>query len=145
MPLKETSGQILNVGDRVKMNIKVIGEGDMDGVEYTTSGVNYWRYMNEHPDEVYTVEGLDLSRGEAQYVLSGAMGGNTWYSDELILVPAPESIFEVIKNMTLEEMVKDLFPMVLGQCEEGFPSPELVKIWLNSKPETMEVHDAEKV
>lgn len=65
MPLKETSSQILNVGDRVKMNIKVIGEGE--------------------------------------------------------------------------------FPMVLGQCEEGVPSPELVKIWLNSKPETMEAHDAEKV
>lgn len=38
--------------------------------------------------------------------------------------------------MTLEEMSQNLFPMVLGQCEEGVPSPELVEQWLNSKPAT---------
>ena len=137
MALKETSGHLLKVGDRVKMNIQVIGEGDLDGVEITES-FNYWRYMNEHPDEVYTVENLDLSSDDPQYILSGAMGNNTWYSDELILVPMPESIFEVIKNMTLEEMSQNLFPMVLGQCEEGVPSPELVEQWLSSNPATNE-------
>lgn len=136
MALKETSGHTLKVGDRVKMNIPVIGEGDMEEVEFTSAGFNYWRYMNEHPDEVYTVEDIDLSIDDPQYILSGAMGNNTWCSDELILMPAPESIFEVIKNMTLEEMSKDLFPMVLSQCEEGVPSPELVENWLNSKPGT---------
>lgn len=103
-----------------------------------TESFNYWRYMNEHPDEVYTVENLDLSSDDPQYILSGAMGNNTWYSDELILVPMPESIFEVIKNMTLEEMSQNLFPMVLGQCEEGVPSPELVEQWLSSNPATNE-------
>ena len=136
MALKETSGHLLKVGDRVKMNIPVIGEGDLDGVEITESGLDYWQYMNAHPDEVYAVEDIDLSSDDPQYILSGAMSGNTWYSDELILVPTPESIFEVIKNMTLEEMSRELFPMVLGQCEEGIPSPELVEDWLNSKPET---------
>lgn len=135
MALKETSGYLLKVGDRVKMNIKVIGDGDLDGVEITESGFDYWRYMNEHPNEVYTVEDIDFSSDDQQYILSGAMGGNTWYSDELILVPMPESIFEVIKNMTLEEMSQKLFPMVLGQCEEGVPSPELIEEWLNSKPD----------
>lgn len=134
MALKETRGHLLKIGDRVKMNIKVIGDGDLAGVEITASGFNYWRYMNEHPDEVYTVEDIDLSGDDPQYILSGAMGGNTWYSDELILVPTPESIFEVIKNMTLEEMSQKLFPMVLSQCEDGVPSPELVEQWLNSKP-----------
>lgn len=44
MSLKEASGHVLNVGDKVKMNIPVIAEGEMDGVEYTASGKNYWRY-----------------------------------------------------------------------------------------------------
>lgn len=135
MAAKETSGHLLKVGDRVRMNIKVIGDGDLDGVEITASGFNYWRYMNEHPDEVYTVEDIDLSSDDPQYILSGAMGGNTWYSDELILVPTPESIFEGIKNMTLEEMSQKLFPIVLRQCEDGVPSQELIEEWLNSKPD----------
>lgn len=138
MSMTATSGHLLKVGDRVKMNIKVIGEGDLNGVEFTNTEFNYWRYMNEHPDEVYTVEDIDLSGDNPQYILSGAMGNNTWYSDELILVPMPESIFEVIKNMTLEEMSQNLFPMVLGQCEEGVPSPELVEQWLSSNPTTNE-------
>lgn len=121
MAIKEISGHILEIGDRVKMNIPKIGEGDMDGVEFTLSGENYWRYMNTHPDEVYTVEGFDNSGAEPQYILSGRMGGNTWYSDELLLQPAPQDRFEVIKNMTLEEMAKDLLPMILGLCEEGVP------------------------
>lgn len=149
MTLKETSGNLLEVGDRVKMNIKAIGEGDLDGVEYTASGFNYWRYMNEHPDEIYTVEGIDLSGSDPLYILSGAMCNNTWYSDELILVPTPGSIFEVIKNMTIEEMSKELFPMVLRQCKGGVPSPELVEIWLNSKPKTnseqVEAQNAEDI
>lgn len=135
MALKETSGHLLKVGARVKMNIPVIGEGDLNGVESTESGFDSWQYMNEHPDEVYKVEDIDLSSDDPQYILSGAMGGNTWYSDELILVPTPESVFEVIKNMTLEEMSQKLFPMVLSQCEEGIPSPELVEQWLISKPD----------
>lgn len=135
MAIKEISGHILEIGDRVKMNIPKIGEGDMDGVEFTLSGENYWRYMNTHPDEVYTVEGFDNSGAEPQYILSGRMGGNTWYSDELLLQPAPQDRFEVIKNMTLEEMAKDLLPMILGLCEEGAPSAELVQEWLCGKPE----------
>lgn len=135
MALKETSGHLLKVGARVKMNIPVIGEGDLNGVESTESGFDSWQYMNEHPDEVYKVEDIDLSSDDPQYILSGAMGGNTWYSDELILVPTPESVFEVIKNMTLEEMSQKLFPMVLSQCEEGVPSPELIEEWLNSRPD----------
>lgn len=135
MAIKETSGHILEIGDRVKMNIPKIGKGDMDGVEFTLSGENYWRYMNAHPDEVYTVEGVDDSKAEPQYILSGRMGGNTWYSDELLLQPAPQDRFEVIKNMTLEEMSKDLLPMILGLCEEGVPSVELVQEWLCGKPE----------
>mgnify|MGYP000438262916 FL=1 len=98
MAIKETSGHILEIGDRVKMNIPKIGKGDMDGVEFTLSGENYWRYMNAHPDEVYTVEGVDDSKAEPQYILSGRMGGNTWYSDELLLQPAPQDRFEVIKK-----------------------------------------------
>lgn len=135
MALKETSGHLLKVGARVKMNIPVIGEGDLNGVESTESGFDSWQYMNEHPDEVYKVEDIDLSSDDPQYILSGAMGGNTWYSDELILVPTPESVFEVIKNMTLEEMSQKLCPMVLSQCEEGVPSPELIEEWLNSRPD----------
>lgn len=109
MELKETSGHILEIGDKVKMNIKVIGEGDLDGVEFTTNGKNYWRYMNQHPDEIYTITGFDFSNDEeTTYNLSGYMADNNWYSAELILVAKPTTIFEAIKSMTIEEMTEFL-------------------------------------
>ena len=52
MAIKETPGHRLNIGDKVKMNIAVIGAGDLDGIEFTTSGKDYWRYMNEHPEKI---------------------------------------------------------------------------------------------
>ena len=121
MPLHEISGHVLKVGDRVKMNIEGIGQGSPDGVEFTKSGKNYWRYMNQHPDEVYTITKVDFSYDDCPYFLSGYMDTN-WAADELILVPIPASRFEVIKNMTLQEMAKDLLPMVLDLCECNWSS-----------------------
>ena len=141
MPLREISGQVLKVGDRVKMNIEAIGQGDLDGVEFTNSGTNYWRYMNQHPDEVYTVTKVDYDYDDCPYFLSGYMSGNNWAADELILVPAPASRFEVIKNMTLQEMAADLLPMVLDLCEDGVPSPELILEWLSGAPDTGRISD----
>lgn len=135
MSIKEVSGHRLEIGDKVRMNITVIGAGDLDGVDITSSGENYWRYMNEHPNEVYTVVGLNLETDDASYFLSGYMQGNNWYADELIHVPEPKSVFEVIKNMTIEEMGSELLPMMLALCEEGVPSPEVVREWLSGKPE----------
>ncbi len=133
--LKETSGHILEIGDKVRMNIPVIAEGDMDGVEFTKSGQNYWRYMCQHPHEVYTVVDFDFSNeDETSYILSGEMGGNNWFSNELILVPEPRSNFEVIKNMTEEEMSQQLLPMILSLCESGVLSPHTFMDWLSSKP-----------
>ena len=134
MPLHEISGHVLKVGDRVKMNIEAIGQGSPDGVEFTKSGKNYWRYMNQHPDEVYTITKVDFSYDDCPYFLSGYMDTN-WAADELILVPIPASRFEVIKNMTLQEMAKDLLPMVLDLCEDGVPTQELVSEWLSSAPD----------
>ncbi len=134
MPLHEISGHVLKVGDRVKMNIEAIGQGSLDGIEFTKSGKNYWRYMNQHPDEVYTITKVDFSYDDCPYFLSGYMDTN-WAADELILVPIPASRFEVIKNMTLQEMAKDLLPMVLDLCEDGVPTQELVSEWLSSAPD----------
>ena len=134
MPLHEISGHVLKVGDRVKMNIEGIGQGSPDGGEFTKSGKNYWRYMNQHPDEVYTITKVDFSYDDCPYFLSGYMDTN-WAADELILVPIPASRFEVIKNMTLQEMAKDLLPMVLDLCEDGVPTQELVSEWLSSAPD----------
>lgn len=134
MPLHEISGHVLKVGDRVKMNIEAIGQGDLDGVEFTKSGKNYCLYMNQHPDEVYTITKVDFNYEDCPYFLSGYMDTN-WAADELILVPTPTSRFEVIKNMTLQEMAKDLLPMVLDLCEDGVPTQELVSEWLSSAPE----------
>lgn len=134
MPLHEISGHVLKVGDRVKMNIEGIGQGSPDGVEFTKSGKKYWRYMNQHPDEVYTITKVDFSYDDCPYFLSGYMDTN-WAADELILVPIPASRFEVIKNMTLQEMAKDLLPMVLDLCEDGVPTQELVSEWLSSAPD----------
>lgn len=136
MALIETVGHQLEVGDKVRMNISIIAEGEMDGVEFTASGKNYWRYMNEHPDEVYTVIAIDENNEDCPYVLSGYMesdGGN-WSSDELFHVPEPANRFEVIKNMTVSEMAKGLIPMLIELCEEGVPSEETVQEWLLSNP-----------
>lgn len=92
--------------------------------------------MNEHPDEVYTVTGLELdTSSECIYILSGYMGDNNWAADELIHVPEAQSNFEVIKNMTMDEMVEELIPLITGLCEDGIPSHAAVKKWLSSKPE----------
>lgn len=132
---KEISGQALKVGDRVKMNIEVIGKGDLDGVEFTSSGFNYWLYMQTHPDEVYTIVALDFSMSdECIYVLSGAMGGNTWAADELILLQEPKTVFEAIKNMTIEEMSEELIPLIQRFCEDGVPTNESMLEILNSDP-----------
>lgn len=138
MAMKETSGHILNVGDKVRMNIPVIGAGDLDGIEVTTTGKDYWRYMNEHPDEVYTITKYDFAYEDCPYRLSGYMSDNTWASDELIHVPEPQNRFELLKNMTVEEMARELIPMVMELCEDGVPSEELVLDWLNSL-ETKEI------
>jgi hypothetical protein len=136
MALKETSGHLLKVGDRVRMNIPVIEKGDMDGVEFTADGKDYWRYMNEHPDEVYTVTAIEADDccSECIYVLSGYMGDNTWASDELILVPQPETMFEVMKNLTREESPSFILSMIYQLCEEGLPPPEAIEEWLDLQP-----------
>lgn len=134
MAVIPTSRQNLNVGDKVKMNISLIERGDLDGIAYTTSGKDYWRYMNEHPDEVYTVTAIDTTRGEGEicYCLDGYMSGNNWYSDELIHIPAPSSRYEVIKNMTLDEMATDLLPLLSEILEDGLPSNQLFKEFLEA-------------
>ena len=87
------------------------------------------------------LEPHDFSRGSRQfryedcpYILSGYMGDNGWSSDELILLPTPKPRFEVIKNMTIEEMSVQLIPMIIGLCEEGIPCEECVREWLESMP-----------
>lgn len=135
MAILETTGHRLEVGDRVRMNISVLQDSDRDGVEFTADGTNYWRYICQHPDEVYTIVGMDFDYETCPYILSGAMAGNTWASDELILVPEPTTNFEVIKNMTEEEMGEQLLPMLLALCEEGVPSPETFKEWLSARLE----------
>ena len=135
MGIQNTSGQLLKIGDKVKMNIEVIGQGDLDGVEIgDNDSVNYWRYMNQHPDEVYTITGLNLNYDTCPYELSGAMSGNTWASDELILLPEPTSRFEIIKNMTFEEMRDNLLPMLQELCAYGVPSKQMMEQWLTRHP-----------
>lgn len=135
MGIQNTSGQLLKIGDKVRMNIEVIGQSDLDGVEIgDNDSVNYWRYMNQHPDEVYTITGLNLDYDTCPYELSGAMSGNTWASDELILLPEPTSRFEVIKNMTLEEMRDNLLPMLQELCAYGVPSKQTMEQWLKHHP-----------
>lgn len=41
--LKQTSGHRFNVGDKERMNIETIEKGDLDGVEITNTGKDYWR------------------------------------------------------------------------------------------------------
>lgn len=134
MSIREVGGQLLNIGDKVKINIDVVGQGDLDGVEITASGKNYWRYILQHPEEVYTVCNLDLDL-DCPYQLDGFLEGASWSAEELILLPAPSSRFEVIKNMSLAEMKEHLFPMILSACEDGVPSPELISQWLEEPPE----------
>lgn len=135
MALHDVPHQLLEVGDKVKMDIKgILKRDDMDGIEITATGDNYLKYMLAHPEEVYTVVALDLNYEFCPYVLSGPMGNNTWARDELIYVPEAQTRFEVIKNMTLQEMAEKLMPMIAALFEEGVPCPELVEAWLNGSP-----------
>ena len=137
MALTPVSGHQLEIGDKVRMNIKQIGDGDLDGIEITADGKNYWKYMNEHPNEVFTVVGFDFSNDdETSYELDGYMSGNNWYADELIHIPTAKSRYEAIKNMTLEEMSTDLLPMLAEICEDGIPSQELFRNFLESAPQS---------
>lgn len=113
--------------------IKEIEKGDMDGVEFTKTGENYWRYICAHPDEVYTITGIDLNYDECPYILSGFLGNNTWSSEELILVPDPTDNFEVIKNMTKEEMIAQLPDMLHKQFGLDLSKKDIQE-WINAKP-----------
>ena len=139
MALKETIGNILEIGDRVKINLpaleKEVEEYGGGGIEFTATGKNYLRYAREHPDEVYTIVDFDFAYESCPYVLSGYMSDNRWESAHLILIPAPKSRFEVIKNMTLEEMTTQLLPLICELCENGIPCKEAVQAWLESMPE----------
>lgn len=128
-PLKETIGQSLNIGDKVRMNIPCFEDSDRDGVEFTISDKNYWRYMNQHPNEIYTVTGFDYTTDDDQttYLLSGYMEGTNWYSDELILIPEPQSNFELIKNMSIDDMAR------LFSNKTKLTQAKILK-WLNEKP-----------
>ena len=133
MPITPVTGHTLDIGCRVKINIPVIAKSDMDGIEFTASGKNYWRYMNQHPDEIYTVTAVHPEY-DAPYELSGYMESNTWAPDELICLPDPTSRFEVIKNMTMEEMQSELLPMLKDLFQNGTPSDDTFQKWLSHKP-----------
>ena len=133
MALKEISGHVLEIGDKVRMNIAELANGDLDGVEVTASGKNYWRYMNEHPDEVYTVTGFDFNQDPCIYKLSGFMADNTWAADELILVPEAQNKFELIKNADVGEISELLFNAIQELCEDGMPTHEEIADWLMAK------------
>lgn len=140
MALQETTGNILEIGDKVKMNLQYlewdVEENGGDGIEFTATGKNYLRYAREHPDEVYTIVDIDAEYESCPYVLSAYMSDNTWESKHLILLPAPKSRFEVIKNMTLEEMTEQLIPMIGELCEDGVPCEESIREWLERLPKT---------
>lgn len=136
MPLTPISGHVLEIGDKVKMNIPVLAKTDLDGVEFTSSGKNYWKYINSHPDEIYTVVGINFDYETCPYILSGYLSDNTWAPDELIYIPNAQTNFEVIKNMTLEEAPDILTNMILSLCEDGMPSKETIAEYLSSKPDT---------
>ena len=75
MAIKNVSGHQLENGDHVRSNIPVLEAGDLDGVEVTASGENYWRYICEHPDEIYTVTALNFNYETCPYILSGFLSG----------------------------------------------------------------------
>lgn len=61
------------------------------------------------------------------------MGDNTWAADELIHLPDPGSPYEIIKNMTLDEMAKDLLPLIGQALKRGELTTEDMKEWLSGK------------
>lgn len=42
---------------------------------------------------------------------------------------------EIISNMSLDEMARQLLPMIEELCEDGIPSPEYMEMWLEASPE----------
>ena len=134
MALHETTGHQLEIGDRVRMNVAFIGTEDLDGIEITADGTNYWRYMNEHPDEIYTVEEYDYSNeDEVGYILSGAMAGNNWYANELIHIPEPKTRYEAIMAMSDRELAEFLVNR-FGDRRDEMLKDKCMR-WLDGPPE----------
>jgi hypothetical protein len=134
MAIKNVSGHQLEIGDHVRINIPVLEAGDLDGVEVTASGENYWRYICEHPDEIYTVTALNFNYETCPYILSGFLSGTTFAADELIHVAKAETQFEVLKNATINEMPDILFSMIQELDKDTVITKEELLSWLNSKP-----------
>ncbi len=53
---------------------------------------------------------------------------------KMIQLPELESNFETIKKMSLDEMADNLIPMLCDILEDGVPSSDLMKAWLEAKP-----------
>lgn len=122
------------IGDRVRMNIASMMDSDRDGIEFTADNTNYWRYMNEHPMEIYTVTDIDNSYDTPHYVLSGFMGSNDWYADELLYVKPARTLYEQIIQSTEEELAA-LIPVVVEQIKQAnTTNQEKLIVMLNAAP-----------
>ena len=45
---------------------------------------------------------------------------------------------EIISNMSLDEMARELIPMIEELCEDGVPSPDYIRWWLSLPPHSEE-------
>lgn len=110
MSLQKTTGNILEIGDKVKINLQYlewdVEENGGDGIEFTASGKNYLRYAREHPDEVYTVVDINPEYECCPYVLSGYMSDNTWESNHQVCEEDPEVRAEAMQAYMEDEWEK---------------------------------------
>lgn len=95
-----------NVGDKVRINIDAVNVKDFNNITF--------RYINEHPIEIYTITEIIKNKDNSiSYNLSRFSKKYTWCSTELISITKAKNIYEQIVQSTYEELIK-LLPHVIN-------------------------------
>lgn len=80
--LSQNTSREIKAGDKVKVNLQMVAE---NGLFDSDEQEKQFRYLQMHPDEVYTVAGI-TDEAQAQYQLEHPIvGATSFYADELIL------------------------------------------------------------
>lgn len=126
----------LQIGSYVKMNVEKIEKGDLDGIAYTQTGINYLELMQKNPNKIYRIIGTENGKKDYEpavgFLLDGEMQNQIWYDDELIEIKELTFADQLrsADNIAMAEMLKNMFP-----TEFGALSVDKIKIQLEMKVE----------
>jgi len=63
------------------------------------------------------------------------LGPACWNARQEICPDVQLNRAEIITGMSIDGLANNLFPMLAEICEDGIPSPEVMREWLEGSPE----------